>query len=195
MAQPCFVAQIDVGELLKPGGGVLSEHGTANFVEIGSDGTFDVPLTNGPVLVNIKYPFGLSTTYPDPSLTPSLGVARTATTIAGADLQLDDADVTYPTSAYAALSPPTGTSASAPIPFSWSLVSGASGSYMSITATNVAGNDPAYTSGTFGAATSVSWDGKLNNGVIATPGTYYWGTWQKRGIWVSESLELPIMVQ
>src|ERR1700733_6146142 len=162
-AQPCFVAEIDVGELLKPGGDlVLSEHGTGNFVEIGADGTFDVPITDGPVLVNIKYPFGLTTSYPDPMTTPSLGVTRTTTTIADADLTLDPADFTYPTTAYAAMSPAAGTSQSPPIAFAWSLVDGASGSYMSITATNIAGNDPAYTSGTFGAATTQTWDGKLN---------------------------------
>jgi hypothetical protein len=196
-AQPCFVAEIDVGELDKPDSDeVLSEHGVANFVEIGADGTFDTPVADGPVLVNIKYPFGLSTTYPDPMTTPSLGVTRTTTTIAGADLALDAADFTYVTSAYAAMSPPSGTTAPAPIAFAWNLVAGATGSYMSITATNIAGSDPAYTSGSLGSAISASWDGTFNGGTKAVAGTtYYWGTWQQRDIWISESLEFPITLQ
>ncbi len=192
MPQPCFVASIGIGELLKPGGGVLSEHGVANFVEIGADGTFDVPLANGPALVNVTYPFGLTSAYPDPLTTPSIGNARTSTTIADADVTLEATDVTYATAAYQAMSPVSGTSQSPPIAFSWSPIAGASGSYMSITATDIAGNDPAYTSGASGSATTATWDGKFNNGVAAGSGTYYWATWQQRGIWADEGLELPI---
>ena len=197
-AQPCFVAMIDVGELRKTGGAVLSEHGTANFVEIGPDGTFDVPVADGPVLVDVRYPFGLTTTYPDPMTTASIGDARTGATISGADVALEPTDVTYPTSGYAGMTPVGGTTAPVPISFAWTLAPNASGSYMSVTGTNIAGNDPLYTSGTFGAATTQTWDGSINSapGAMAKSGTtYYWATWQKRGMWVSESLELPIKIQ
>ena len=49
----------------------------------------------------------------------------------------------------------------------------------------IAGNDPAYTTA-LGTATTSSWDGTLNNGMPAGSGTYYWGTWQKRGVWTSQ---------
>lgn len=191
-AQPCFIAVIDVGELLN-GDMVLSEHGTANYIEVGPDGTFDFPMANGPAELNIKYPFGLSTTYPNPMTTPATGNARAEATIAGADMALATTDVTYATSAYAAMSPVSGSTETAPVAFAWSLIAGAADSYMSITATDIAGNDPAYTSGSGGSATTNSWDGKMNNGDMAVTGTtYYWATWQKKGIWNSESLEFAI---
>jgi hypothetical protein len=194
-AQPCFIAVIDVGELLN-GDMVLSEHGTANYVEVGADGTFDVPMANGPAELNIKYPFGLSTTYPNPMTTPATGNVRAEATIAGADMALATTDVTYATSAYAAMTPPPSSTEAEPVAFSWTLISGAASSYMSITATDIAGNDPAYTSGSGGSATTNSWDGKMNNGDMAVSGTtYYWATWQKKGIWNSESLEFAITYQ
>ena len=185
LAQPCFVAQVDVGELRDPQGHLISEHGTANFIEIGPDGTFDFPVADGGVLLDVKYPFGLTASYPDPMTTPSVGVARSSATVAGADVTLTPTDVTYMTSSYAAMTPVAGTQ-TLPIAFAWTLGSD-SADYMSITATSVAGNDPAYTT-TIGSATTSSWDGTLNNGMPAGTGTYYWGTWQKRGVWMSQSL-------
>lgn len=193
LAQPCFVAQVDVGELRDSQGHLISEHGVANFVEIGADGTFDIPVADGGVLLNIKYPFGLTTSYPDPMTTPAVGVVRTATTVAGADVAVAPADVTYAVSSYAVMTPVTGGSLALPIAFAWALVDGAASSYMSITATSVAGNDPAYTSA---VGTTNSWDGTLNNGMSAASGTtYYWGTWQKRGDWTSQSLLFRFQVQ
>ena len=193
-AQPCFVAQVDVGELRDPQNHLISEHGVANFIEVGPDGTFDIPVADGGVLLNIKYPFGLSTSYPDPMATPAVGVARTSTTVAGADVALAATDVTYATSSYMAMTPVTGGSLSLPIAFTWTLVDGAASDYMSITATSIAGNDPAYTTA-LGTATTSSWDGTLNNGMPAGSGTYYWGTWQKRGVWASQSLLFPFQLQ
>jgi hypothetical protein len=118
--------------------------------------------------------------------TPSVGVARGSATIGGAAA----ADVTYATSAYAAMSPASGSTEAEPVAFAWSLIAGASDSYMSITATDIAGNDPSYTSGSGGSATTNSWNGTATAGT-----TYYWGTWQKKGIWSSESLEFPITYQ
>ena len=192
--QPCFVVMLDVGELTKPGGAALSEHYTANFVESASDGTFDFPVADGPAIVNVKYPFGLTTTYPDPMMTPSIGMARTSFPVAGADVTLDPTEIGYDHTSYTALSP-TG-NASLPVTFTWDTVAGASASAFAVISTNIAGNDPAYLSA-YGTATSMAWNGAFGNGVQAVLGTtYYWGSWQKRAgattTWTSESLLFPI---
>jgi hypothetical protein len=187
--QPCFSVRLDVGELRKPGGAVLSEHYVANVVESRADGTFDLPVADGELMVNIKYPFELFASYPDPAATPSVGVTRTGTTMAGADLVVDPADVAY--DGYAQIAPASGT-ATLPVDLAWSLVAGASQSAAAVIATNIAGNDPAYIS-TYGGATTTTWDGMFGNGMMAKlDTTYWWGTWQKRGVWTSESLLFPI---
>lgn len=196
--QPCFVVQLDVGQLYKPGGAPLSEHYIANFVESGPDGTFDFPVADGPVIVNARFPFHLAgaTTYPDPMSTPAIGVARTGTKMAGADVTLDVVDVAYPHADYVALAPTTGT-ATLPVTFNWSVVAGATSAAVSVIGTSIAGNDPAYIS-TYGTQTSESWDGTLLGGTHVVSGTtYWWGTWQKRTVgattWTEESLLFPIV--
>jgi hypothetical protein len=89
---------------------------------------------------------------------------------------------------------PTG-DASIPITFDFTLVSGSSTVYASVIGTNIAGNDPAWTSPN-GTATSAQWNGHFNNDAAATLGTtYWWGTWQHRDVWNEESLLFPIVPQ
>jgi hypothetical protein len=187
--QPCFVVRFDVGELRMPGGGVISEHYTANIVESGGDGTFDLPVADGETIVNVRYPFGLLAAYPDPSITPAVGMTRMAPIVAGGDVALDPADVGY--RGYAQMTPVGGT-ATLPVDFAWTLVDGATTTAVAVIGTNIAGNDPAYIS-TYGTTATATWDGAFGNGMLAKLGTtYYWGSWQKRGSWISESLLFPI---
>ena len=190
--QPCFAVALDVGEMLKDGGGVLSEHTTANFAETAADGTFDFPVADGQVEAIVRYPFGLvaDAGYPDPTATPSIGVARTTTQMMGADIDLTSVDISYPAADYAAMQPRGD--AALPITFTFTVVSGSTAAYASLASTNVAGNDPAWTSKA-GTATSAQWDGYFNNDAAASPNTtYWWGTWQKRATWNEESLLFPI---
>ena len=196
--QSCFSAALEVGELTKDGGGVLGEHSTANFTETAADGTFDFPVADGPVMAIVRYPFGLVADggYPDPLATPSVGYARTSTEVSGADLTLDPVDVSYPAADYVAMSP-TG-AAALPVTFEYTLVPSSTSAYASITSTNIAGNDPAWTS-TPGTSTSAQWTGYFNDDAGAALGTtYWWGTWQRRSPadasapWNEESLLFPI---
>ncbi len=204
--QPCYPVAVDVGEVLN-GNSVVSEHSTANYLETGTDGTFDFGVAaNGAVTIAIRYPFfltGYDAGYPSGLTTPSVGIARVVTTVQGADVQLDPADVSYPTSAYAAMSPTGGAAQALPTPFTWTLVPGSVGAYMSVTRTNVAGNDPSYTT-PLGTATTNTWDGTFNGdggNKVMSGTTYWWGTWQHRQIsdagtmWVEESLLFPVSFQ
>lgn len=190
--QPCMTVQLDVGDL---GGGPGKEHGMANIAEVASDGTFDFPLVDGRALLNIKYPFQLATGYPDGATTPTLGMARSGVTVAGGDVTLGEADMSYPLDAYRALAP--SGAASLPVTFRWELVPGAAVSEVAVATTREAGNDPRFTSDYDATTTSLVWDGTFNNGSKAQVGTtYYWGTWQRRTVgettWTSESLLLPL---
>lgn len=199
--QPCYGIDLEVGELLKPGGAVLSEHGTANYAESRADGTFDFPVAAGQQSIVVKYPFYLAIPdggYPDPYSTPSVGTIRGGYVVGSSDVTLDPADIEYPESDYAMMTP-TGGSATLPVTFTWSLSPGSSKTQASIAGTNIAGNDPLWASG-FGTATTASFDGGYGNGGGVTSGkTYYWGAWQQfkpsedGGIqWTSQSLLFPI---
>jgi hypothetical protein len=200
--QPCFAVDLEAGELRKPGGGVLSEHTTANFAESDVDGAFDFPVAAGPLGVTVRFPFKLDgdAGYPSPLAFPSVGVARTGVTAAGADLVLDPVDVAYSSADYAAMAPTSG-AATLPVTFTFSLVKGSTAAAAAVISTNIAGNDPGYESA-FGTTTSLSWDGTLGNGSKVKSGTtYYWGAWQKSApgsagtVWTSESLLFPISFQ
>jgi hypothetical protein len=88
-----------------------------------------------------------------------------------------------------------------PVTFTFSVLPGASASYVSVTSTNIAGNDPAYASKP-GTSTSVTWNGIFNGAKDASveAGTvYYWGAWDQRDpaidggtMWVEESLLFPV---
>lgn len=191
--QPCFAVDLEVGELRDVNNHVLSEHGTANFIEVGPDGTFDFPVADGPVLAIARYPFGLAGGYPDPAATPALGVVRTAATVAGADVALDPADIAY--ADYAAMAPTAG-SGTLPQKFTFSVVAGAQLAAMSVSKTNIAGNDPLFLS-PFTGDSSFTWDGTFGNGQKAVTGTtYFWGSWQRftgpTTTWTAESLLFPI---
>ncbi|MDB4956058.1 MAG: hypothetical protein JWO36_3627 [Myxococcales bacterium] len=196
--QPCFSVALEVGELLNPNHTVLSEHYTGNYVEVGADGTYDFPVADGPISAIIRYPFllaGPGAPYPDPSTTPSVGIARTSAQVSGADLVLDELDAAYPAADYAAMSPIGGTGALTQT-FTFTVIPGAQQASVAVIGTNIAGNDPAYWSA-FGTATSLSWNGTFGNGSKPTPGTkYWWGTWQRRTVasttWTEESLLFPI---
>ncbi len=201
--QSCYALDLEAGELLKPAGGVLSEHGTANYGESAADGTFDFPVGAGPFQVIVKYPFKLASPdggYPDPFSVPSVGVTRTALTVTG-DVMLDPADVAYSEADYGKMSPVTGT-ATLPVTFSYSLTAGSTGAQASVTSTNIAGNDPAYASG-YSTATTDEWDGSFNgsSGSAEAGTTYYWGAWQRSAaledggvVWTSQSLLFPIVI-
>ena len=196
--QPCFAVSVEVGELRAPNHTVLSEHYTGNVIQLGPDGTYDFPVADGPVGVIVRYPFllaGPAAPYPDPTVTPSIGYARTSATVSGADLVLDPAEVAYPAADYAAMSPTHGTG-TLPQAFAYTMVAGAQAASLAVIGTNIAGNDPAYWSA-FGTATALSWDGTFGNGTKAVVGTkYWWGTWQRRvgatTTWAEESLLFPI---
>ncbi len=202
-AQPCFAVDLEAGELLKAGGGVLSEHTTANFAESAADGTFDFPVAPGPFQVIVRYPFKLDADagYPDPTTTPSVGIARTGLTVAAADVALDPADVAYPAADYAKMAP-TGGTATLPVTFTYSIVPGSTAASVAVIGTTVAGNDPLYW-GPFTATTSATWDGAFggNAGNAKLGTTYYWGAWQKSApaangtVWTTESLLFPITFQ
>lgn len=196
--QPCFPLQIDVGELYKDGGSlVLSEQGQANYAESAADGTFDFPVASAQVMAVVRYPFSLNGSdagYPDPSNTPTIGYARTSTkSLDTTDVTLDPVEVSYPHADYAAMSPTNG-KGTLPETFQFTIVPGSSAVSVAVISTNIAGNDPAFW-GPSGSATSYTWDGAFGgNGGSVVPGkTYYWGTWQKRGIWNEESLLFPIV--
>jgi len=203
--QSCYQLSLDVGEILGDGGaGVISEHGTANYMETDSTGKFDFAVTDGQVGIGIRYPFllsGLDAGYPNGLSTPSVGIARTTVEVSGADLPLDPADVSYPESAYAAMSPTNGATQTLPVTFTFSLVPGSVETYVSVTSTNTAGDDPAYAS-TPGTATSVMWDGTFGKDASAAVNTtYWWGAWQHRQLsdagtmWVDESMLFPLPLQ
>jgi hypothetical protein len=200
--QPCYSIDLEAGENVVDNK-VVSEHDTANFTESAPDGTFDFPVAVGaPYQVIVRYPVLLSSAdagYPDPTVTPSVGIARTGLTVT-ADSTLDSVDVTYPLAAYAAMSPTGGTS-TLPVTFTFTVIPGSSAAYASVTSTNIAGDDPAYSS-IPGRATSAVWDGTFNHAgdAGAVLGTkYYWGSWQQLdsaldggSTWVEESLLFPI---
>jgi hypothetical protein len=200
--QPCYSIDLEAGEN-DVDNRVVSEHDTANFTESAPDGTFDFPVAVGaPYMVVVRYPFLLSAAdagYPNQAATPSVAIARTTVTVT-ADLTLDSVDITYPLADYAAMSP-TGGTATLPVTFAFTVIAGAADAYVSVTSSNVAGDDPAYAS-TPGASTSVVWDGTFNGeaGAKAVLGTtYYWGSWQDRAPledggtkWVEESLIFPL---
>jgi hypothetical protein len=197
--QSCYSVDLEVGELLKDGGAVLSEHGTGAYTETAADGSFVFTVADGPIGLIVRYPFGLSSSYPDPTKTPSLGITRMGSEVAGADLTLPPAEIAYPLADYAAMSPAPGAMATLPVTFKFTIVPGAAMAQASIASTNIAGNDPAWASG-FGTMTSVSWNGMFG-GMLgsAKPGTtYYWGAWQEamqKGGWVGQSLLFPIQFQ
>ena len=199
--QPCYAIDLEAGELLKPGGGVLSEHGTANFAQSKADGTFDFPVAVGQQSLVIKYPFKLVLPdggYPDPASTPTVGTIRGGYTVVASDVTLDPADVEYPATAYAAMAP-TGGSSNLPTTFTWSFSPGSRKTQASFAGTSIAGNDPLWASG-FSTATTATFDGGYGNGSAVTPGTtYYWGAWQQLGPnedggiqWTTQSLLYPI---
>jgi hypothetical protein len=202
LPQSCFSVDLEAGEMVD-GGHVISEHDTANFAESLADGTFDFPVAaQAPYMVVIRFPFLLAGTdagYPKASTTPSVGTARTTLTVGAADWTLNPTDISYPLDDYAALTPQGGT-ATLPVTFTLSVVPGSFGAQVSVTSTDIAGNDPSYSSG-FSTATEVTWDGGFNggNGGVKAGTTYYWGAWQMRpstvdgGVtWTSESLLFPI---
>ncbi len=198
--QPCYTVSLDVGEIRADGGAAVSEHTTANYLETGPNGTFDFPLADGDAIIAVRYPFllaGADAGYPDPMTTPSVGIARTGVTIAGADVHLDDVDISYSSPDYAKMSPTNG-SASLPVTFTFSVVSGSNAAYISVTSTNIAGNDPSYASPA-STATSTVWDGGFGGGGSVVPKTqYWWGAWQRRAKsdagtpWTEESLLFPV---
>lgn len=200
--QACYSVDLEAGELLKPGGGVLSEHTTANFLESAADGSFDFPVAAGPFGIVVRFPFKLAAPdggYPDPLGTPSVGMTRGNLQVTSGDVTLDPADIAYPETDYAKMSP-TASDASVPVTFTFSLTPGSTSAQASVIGTNVAGNDPLYASG-FTTTTSVTWDGGFNGaGGGVQPGTtYYWGAWQRSApradggtVWSAESLLFPI---
>ncbi|HEY1557434.1 MAG TPA: hypothetical protein VGF94_21510 [Kofleriaceae bacterium] len=195
-AQPCFAIALEIGEL-RAGSTVLAEHDTANFVESGTDGSFELDVADGEVMAVVRYPFeltGMQAPYPDPATTPTLGYARTTQQIAGADLALDALDVTYSETDYSAMSP-TGGTGSLPQTFALSVLPAAQTASVAVSATNIAGNDAKYQS-TPSTTTAVTWDGTFGGGQQAMTGTtYYWGTWQQGATWTAESLLFPIVFQ
>jgi hypothetical protein len=197
---PCYSVALDAGEL-RQNGKVLSEHTTANFAESAADGTFDFPVADGPMLIAVRFPFGLVTGYPDPAQTGSSGIARTGVTVAGADVTLDPVDLAYPD--YALMAPASGGAQALPVTFQYSVIPGAQTAAASVIATNIAGNDPAW-EGPFDNTGSATFDGTLggNGGMVVAGKQYYWGSWQRfpprsdGGVsWVAESLLYPITFQ
>lgn len=196
--QPCFPLQIDVGELYKDGGSlVLSEQGPANYAQSAADGTFDFPVASAQVEAIVRYPFtlgGFDAGYPDPSTSATIGYARTSTkALDVGDVTLDPVELSYPKADYAAMSPTSGKGV-LPETFQFTVVPGSTGVSVAVISTNIAGNDPAFW-GPSSMATSYTWDGAFggNGGNVVAGKTYYWGTWQKRGIWSEESLLFPIV--
>jgi hypothetical protein len=200
--QACYSIDLEAGENVVAGK-VISEHDTANFTESAPDGTFDFPVAVGaPYGITVRFPFTLTADagYPNPSATPSVGIAR-ATLTPAADIVLDPIDIVYPLADYAAMSP-TGGSATLPVTFTFTVIPGSSEAYISVTSTDIAGNDPAYASPA-GSATSATWDGLFpapdGGSKEAGAGEYYWGAWQRRDPaedggtqWTEESLLFPI---
>ena len=195
--QPCYSIDLEAGEL-RSGNMVLSEHTTANFAESAADGTFDFTVAAGELGVTVRYPFllsGASAAYPDPAVTPSVGVARTTVTLA-ASLTLDPVEVSYPD--YSAMSP-TGGTASLPVTFHFTLIPGSAAGTPAVISTSIAGNDPAWWL-PFGTATTVTWDGGFSgaSGAVVLGTKYWWGAWQQRTPvaggtqWTEESLLFPI---
>jgi hypothetical protein len=192
--QPCFIVSAEIGELLNQSGGATAEHWPGNYIEVGPDGTFDLPIADGTLVqLDITYPFfltGLTAKYPAPSSTPSIGVARGGFfKTAGADLPLDPVDVTYSASDYAAMMPTSGTQ-TVPTSFVFTLLPTAQTANIAVISTDIAGNDPAFASKPSTMVT-YSWNGLLGNGMTAS-GNYYWGTWQQSKTWNSESLLFEI---
>lgn len=197
-AQPCYSVDLEVGEL-RNGSMVVSEHGTGAFTETAADGTFDFTVADGELGVEVRYPFGLTGTYPDPLSTPSLGMSRTGTVLMGSDQSLPSLDIAYPLADYAKMAPAPGAMTTLPVTFQFSIIPGSTLAQVSVTSTNIAGNDPAFASG-FATSTSVMWDGTFGGkgGVAKTGTTYYWGTWQEASAktgWTGESLLFPIVFQ
>jgi hypothetical protein len=200
--ESCFSVDLEAGELVD-GSKVVSEHGTANYTESAADGTFDFPVAAGaPYMVVIRYPFLLSSAdagYPDPNTTPSVGTTRTTLAVGDADTTLNPADIAYPLSAYAAMSP-TGGTATLPVAFTFTVLPGSSGAQAAVISTDIAGNDPAYSSG-YSTKTSITWSGAFNGmtGSAKLGTKYYWGAWQQltppsdAGVtWTEESFLFPI---
>jgi hypothetical protein len=200
--QSCYSIDLEAGENLM-GSMVISEHDTANYAESANDGTFDFPVAVGAQQygITIRFPFllsGATAAYPDPSTTPSVGTIRTTITPT-ADLALDRANIAYAESAYAAMSP-TGGTATLPVTFTFTVTAGANDAWAAVIGTDIAGNDPAYTS-TAGTATSTVWNGAFNgsSGNVVLGTKYYWGAWERTNpledggtTWTAESLLFPI---
>ena len=199
-AQPCYSVDLEVGELRADGGAPISEHGTGAYSETRADGTFAFTVADGPVQVIVRYPFGLTSSYPDPTSTPSLGIVRTAAAVAGTDLPLPTVDVAYPLADYATMKPAPDASSALPVTFQFTVIPGATLAQVSVTSTDIAGNDPAFASG-YTTNTSVVWNGAFGSagdGGAQPNTTYYWGTWQEataQAPWVGESLLFPITIQ
>jgi hypothetical protein len=197
--QPCYSVSIEAGELAEDMG--TSEQSTANYLETGADGSFDFPVTNGPFDIIVHYPFflaGANAAYPNPSVTPSLGYARTDRVTVSGDLAVASIDMSYPD--YARMTPAFGGSATLPVTFGLSVIPGADEASVAVIKTNIAGNDPAYW-GPFSTMTTSTWNGAFggNGGNVVAGTTYYWGTWQRfdpkvagGATWTAESLLFPI---
>ena len=196
--QPCFTVSILVGERLS-GTKVLSEQSTGNYAETDGNGNFDFPIADGQVQTAVRYPFflaGKSAPYPDPTTTPSIGIARQTVHLSGADIALDPLDVTFKESDYAAMAPTNGTAplptVAAPLTFTIDLIAGAQTGTIAVIGTDIAGNDADYQSKP-STMTSVSWDGSMGmNGTAQTNTPYFWGTWQQLATWNEQSLLFPI---
>jgi hypothetical protein len=194
LPQPCFAIDLQLGELRTKTGLAISEHGTAMFTETGPDGSYDFLVAAGPFGIDITYPFGLVTGYPNPTTTPSVGITRTAGTVTTADVTLDPADISYPEANYAALTP-MAPMVTLPVTFTLDLIPGSSSMTAAVSITIVAGNDPTFW-GKFNADTSIPFDGTG----ITKGKTYWWGAWQRRigstgTTWTMESLMFPIVFQ
>ena len=183
------------------GGHVVSEHGTANYAESLADGTFDFTVAaNSPYQAIVRYPFLLALPdggYPDPFATPSVGISKTGLSVGAGDVTLPPADIVYPLTDYQAMSP-TGGSGTLPVTFQITVLPGSAGAQASVIGTNIAGNDPLYSSG-YTMETSVLFDGGLGgvSGSVQPGKTYWWGAWQEfkldGGTWTEESLLFPIV--
>jgi hypothetical protein len=196
--QPCYSVSVAAGELVTDMG--TSEKSEANFIETGTDGSFDFPVAAGPFGITVRYPFflaGANAAYPNPSVTPSLGYARTDSVTVSGDVAVAAIDMSYPD--YARMMPAFGGSATLPVTFGLSVIPGAGESSVAVIKTNIAGNDPAYW-GPFGTASTSTWNGAFGGSGNVVPGvTYYWGTWQRfdpkvagGATWTAESLLFPI---
>ena len=180
-----------------------SHHFFANRVTTGTDGTFDLAVTDGHYRIQVLHPTFLRETDMVRSPATLLAARRSISTAfaVSADVSLDRVELAY--HGYDQLSPPGTATVTAPVHFVWTIVAGATTARAAVYGPGASIGDPWWAS-PYGTATTIDWDGTFTTAMARQPMAmtgmhYWWGTWQQTpasmtgGVaWARESMVLPL---